>query len=110
MDRLLSTVRIRLRALEPEDLDFLYRWENDDRLWAFGSTLTPFSKFVLRQYIENSGQDLYEAKQLRLVIVENATNMPIGTIDLYPSTCGPASAFSSMRNTKNRVLRLKLWN
>jgi len=83
MDSLLSTERIRLRALEPEDLDCLYRWENDDRLWAYGSTLTPFSRFVLRQYIENSGQDLYEAKQLRLVIVENATETPIGTIDLY---------------------------
>src|SRR5659263_158131 len=83
MDSLLSTKRIHLRALEPEDLDYLYRWENDDKLWAFGSTLTPFSKFVLRQYIENSGQDLYEAKQLRLVIVETATETPIGTIDLY---------------------------
>ena len=83
MDSLLSTERIRLRALEPEDLDCLYRWENDDRLWAYGSTLTPFSKFVLRQYIENSGQDLYEAKQLRMMIVEKATDTPIGTIDLY---------------------------
>lgn len=83
MDTILSSERIQLRALEPEDLDYLYRWENDDKLWAFGSTLTPFSKFVLRQYIENSGQDLYEAKQLRLVIAENATQTPIGTIDLY---------------------------
>ena len=83
MDSLLSTKRIHLRALEPEDLDFLYRWENDDRLWAYGSTLTPFSKFVIRQYIENSGHDLYEAKQLRLMIVENTTETPIGTIDLY---------------------------
>lgn len=83
MENILSTERIRLRALEPEDLDCLYRWENDDRLWAFGSTLTPFSRYVLRQYIENSMQDLYEAKQLRLVIVETATNTPIGTIDLY---------------------------
>ncbi|MCX6308614.1 MAG: GNAT family N-acetyltransferase, partial [Bacteroidia bacterium] len=83
MESMLSSERIRLRALEPEDLDCLYRWENDDRLWAFGSTLTPFSRFVLRQYIENSGQDLFEAKQLRLVVVENATDTPIGTIDLY---------------------------
>lgn len=83
MEKLLENNRIRLRALEPEDLDCLYRWENDDSLWAFGSTLTPFSKFVLRQYIENSGQDLYEAKQLRLMVVDKATNTSIGTIDLY---------------------------
>lgn len=83
MEKLLENERIRLRALEPEDLDCLYRWENDDRLWAYGSTLSPFSRFVLRQYIENSGQDLFEAKQLRLMIVEKATDLPIGTIDLY---------------------------
>jgi len=83
MDHFLSTERIRLRALEPEDLDCLYRWENDDALWAYGSTLTPFSKFMLRQYIENSSQDLFEAKQLRLILIETATNTAIGTIDLY---------------------------
>jgi len=83
MEKLLENDKIRLRALEPEDLDCLYRWENDDKLWAFGSTLTPFSRFVLRQYIENSGQDLYEAKQLRMMVIEKATDTPIGTIDLY---------------------------
>lgn len=83
MDSMLSNKRLSLRAMEPEDLDALYRWENDDRLWAFGSTLAPFSRFVLRQYIENASQDLYEARQLRLMIVENATGKPIGTIDLY---------------------------
>jgi diamine N-acetyltransferase len=83
MDRLLSNDRISLRAMEPEDLDCLYRWENDDRLWAFGSTLAPFSRYVLRQYIENASQDLFEAKQLRLMIVEASSDIPIGTIDLY---------------------------
>lgn len=83
MEKLLENSRICLRALEPEDLDCLYRWENDDSLWAFGSTLTPFSKFVLRQYIENSGQDLYEAKQLRLMIEDKASHTSVGTIDLY---------------------------
>jgi diamine N-acetyltransferase len=52
-------------------------------LWAFGSTLAPFSRFVLRQYIESASQDLFEAKQLRLMIVDIATESPIGTIDLY---------------------------
>lgn len=83
MDKLLSNDRISLRAMEPEDLACLYQWENDDSLWAFGSTLAPFSRYVLRQYIENASQDLFEAKQLRLMIVDNATDTPIGTIDLY---------------------------
>jgi diamine N-acetyltransferase len=83
MEYMLSNERIRLRAMEPEDLDCLYRWENDDRLWAFGSTLAPFSRFVLRQYIESASQDLFEAKQLRLMIVENVGGKAVGTIDLY---------------------------
>ena len=33
---------IRLRALEPEDLDLLYAWENDTSLWEFGSTLVHY--------------------------------------------------------------------
>ena len=39
---------IRLRALEPEDLDLLYAWENDTSLWEFGSTLVPYSRYVDR--------------------------------------------------------------
>ena len=33
--RFLEDEVIRLRALEPEDLELLYRWENDSALWAF---------------------------------------------------------------------------
>jgi diamine N-acetyltransferase len=81
--KLLENEFIRLRALEPEDLEFLYKWENDARLWEYGNTLSPFSKFVLHQYIENSGQNIYEAKQLRMIIEDKATKQPVGTIDLY---------------------------
>lgn len=38
---LLSNDRVRLRALEPEDLELLYRWENDPELWEVGNTLAP---------------------------------------------------------------------
>ena len=43
---------IRLRALEPEDLECLYKWENDMDLWEVSDTLTPFSLFTLKKYIE----------------------------------------------------------
>ena len=33
--------RIRLRALEPEDLDVLYGIENDHSLWSVGATNVP---------------------------------------------------------------------
>lgn len=35
---------IRLRALEPEDLELLYSWENNLSYWVISNTITPFSK------------------------------------------------------------------
>mgnify|MGYP003434105400 CR=1 FL=1 len=74
---------IHLRALEPEDLDFLYEIENNESIWEVSNTQTPYSKWVLKQYLENAHQDIFEAKQLRLVIVLSETNEKIGLIDLF---------------------------
>ena len=75
--------KIHLRALEPEDLDFLYTIENNESFWEVSSTQTPFSRFILEQYIVNSHQDIFEAKQLRLIIVDNTTNINVGMVDLF---------------------------
>lgn len=72
-----------LRALEPEDLDFLYEIENDESIWEVSHTQTPYSKWVLKHYLENAHQDIYEAKQLRLAIELNETKQLIGLIDLF---------------------------
>ncbi|MEE9349798.1 MAG: GNAT family protein [Flavobacteriaceae bacterium] len=77
----LQTDNILLRALEPNDLDFLFQTENDTSLWQVSQTIAPFSKHILSQYLANAHQDIYEAKQLRLVIEHNST--PIGMIDLF---------------------------
>lgn len=74
--------KIKLRALEPTDLDFLYRLENNTEFWEFGHTQTPLSKFVLKQYLENSFRDIYEVKQLRLVITDLNSKV-IGLIDFF---------------------------
>ena len=74
---------IHLRALEPEDLEFLYTIENKEAFWEVSHTQTPFSKYVLKQYIENSYLDIYQAKQLRLVIEEKSTKKQVGMIDLF---------------------------
>jgi len=79
----LTGKKIHLRALEPEDLDFLYTIENNESFWEVSSTQTPFSRFILEQYIVNSHQDIFEAKQLRLIIVDNITNISVGMIDLF---------------------------
>lgn len=73
---------ISLRALEPEDLDFLFSTENDETFWEISSTQTPFSKYTLQNYIQNAHQDIYEAKQYRFVICDTK-NTPVGMIDLF---------------------------
>ena len=73
---------IYLRALEPDDLDFLFEIENDPANWLISSTVAPFSRDVLRQYLDNAHLDIYSTRQLRLVICLD-DNTAIGTIDLY---------------------------
>jgi diamine N-acetyltransferase len=75
--------KIRLRALEPEDLDRLYQWENNPLLWDVGNTRNPYSRFILKQYILQSDKDIYENKQLRLMMVSTETGETVGTVDLF---------------------------
>lgn len=79
----LKGTHIKLRALEPEDLGFLFDTENDEANWQVSGTQVPFSKFILKQYLDNSHKDIYEAKQLRLVIAAIDSNIPMGMIDLF---------------------------
>ena len=79
----LNGKKINLRALEPEDLSFLYEIENNESFWEISHTQAPFSKFLLKQYLENAHLDIYEAKQLRLVIEDSSTKKPVGMIDLF---------------------------
>jgi diamine N-acetyltransferase len=74
---------IYLRALEPEDLEFVYQLENDESVWEISQTQTPYSRFLIRQYLDNAQQDIYEAKQLRLAICKNDSFQAIGLIDLF---------------------------
>lgn len=73
---------VRLRPLEPEDLELLYEWENDLPTWKVSNTLVPFSKYILKQYIEESHRDIFDTKQLRLVI-EDLSGKAVGAIDLF---------------------------
>lgn len=73
---------IYLRALEPEDLEFIHAIENDETIWEISNTLTPYSKFLIKQYLEHAHKDIFEVKQLRLVI-SNYEDAPIGMIDLF---------------------------
>jgi len=79
----LKGTNIYLRALEPEDLEFVYAIENNELVWEVSNTETPYSRFLIRQYLENAHQDIYEAKQLRLAICLNNSQDAIGLIDLF---------------------------
>lgn len=82
---------IHLRALEPTDLNQLYKWENDSTIWSVSGTLVPFSKFVLEEFVTQVHQDIYTNKQLRLMIDlkyfdeadEDETTRSIGCVDLF---------------------------
>lgn len=74
---------IRLRALEPEDLELLYSWENNLSYWVISNTVTPFSKYTLKRYVENSHKSIYETGQLRLMIDLKSDKTSIGTIDIF---------------------------
>jgi diamine N-acetyltransferase len=73
---------IYLRALEPEDLEFIHEIENNEDIWEISNTQTPYSKYLIKQYLENAHKDIFEVKQLRLVI-SSYTNEALGMIDLF---------------------------
>lgn len=80
---MIKSTTIHLRALEPEDISYLYKWENDKNVWQVSNSITPYSKYILKRYIESSHLDIYETKQFRFMIIHSETNIPIGTVDLF---------------------------
>ncbi|MCR5714995.1 MAG: GNAT family N-acetyltransferase [Bacteroidales bacterium] len=79
--------RLKLRAAEPEDLELLYRWENDSDVWQVSDTLVPFSRYHLRRFLENDNHDIFATHGLRLMIDllpdGPETARTVGTLDLY---------------------------
>jgi diamine N-acetyltransferase len=74
---------VTLRALEPEDLEFLFTLENDPALWAVSDVLpAPISRHALREYLRHAAASLAEVGQMRLII-NSEENQPVGTLDLF---------------------------
>ena len=40
--------KVYLRALEPEDLDFVHKIENNEDFWEISTTQSPYSKFLIK--------------------------------------------------------------
>jgi diamine N-acetyltransferase len=84
MDKYLVNGLVTLRSPEPSDLDVLYCWENDPALWCAGNSRMPLSRYILEKYIETAHLDIYEARQLRLIItLTGKPNIAVGAIDLF---------------------------
>ena len=73
---------IKLRALEPEDIDILFSVENDSSLWKYSNRNEPNSKYTLKKYIKIQNQDISESRQKRFVLSNNEKNV-LGFIDLF---------------------------
>ncbi len=74
---------LNIRALEPEDLDFLFELENDSEVWKVSETTAPVSRNTLRKFIESSYLDITQTRQARFIIVSTDDNIAVGTIDLF---------------------------
>ena len=85
MGERLEKTEVRLRAMEPGDVDRMYMWENDRGIWPFGGTRAPISRHQLWEYAENYDANPFSAGQLRLIIetVTEGTPEACGTLDLY---------------------------
>jgi diamine N-acetyltransferase len=87
MNSTIENGTVKLRAPEQSDIDLLYVWENNMDIWKVSNTITPFSRFVLKKYIETAHLDIWETKQLRLIIeAKDQSSLmfnPVGLIDLF---------------------------
>lgn len=83
--QILKGKKVQLRAIEPNDIELMYQWENDSTLWKLSNTLAPFSKHIIKQFVENSHLDIFQIKQLRLMIekTDDKKLETIGSIDLF---------------------------
>jgi len=70
-----------LRAIEPEDLDLLYRIENDPDLWNVGTSNVPYSRYLLHDYVAHATNDIYTDRQVRMMI-DNEDGQTVGIVDL----------------------------
>jgi len=79
----LFSKKIFLRALEPSDVELLYKWENDPEIWKISQTVTPYSKYTLKQFVDSAQEDITSAKQVRFMISLIDTKQTVGILDIF---------------------------
>jgi len=79
---MLKGENIRLRTIEPNDIDVLLAWENNTENWRVSNTFVPFSRKLMEEYIF-SAQDIFSNKQIRFIIEDLKTKESLGCVDLF---------------------------
>lgn len=72
-----------LTAPEPEDLDFVFRIENDPVTWPLSDGHMPYSRYALRQYLLTCKNDFFAEKQLRLMVRPSDSRQAVAIVDLF---------------------------
>lgn len=83
---------IRLRALEPEDTDFVMECEADSEAAKWSDYTAPLSRNQILNYALTYDADPFAAGQLRLIL-EKEDGMPAGIIDLYNISAKDGKAY-----------------
>ena len=89
----LMNERIYLRAVEPEDMDIMYEMENDPSMWDISNFTVPYSRYVLRQYIEARVKSLIRRRQAK-----GDVTVTLGNLLLYPDK---RQVYQSCRNSRS---------
>lgn len=73
---------VTLRAVEPDDWQFMFETEQDPAVSEYSAQTAPLSKELLRQYALTYDADPFSAGQLRLIAV-TADGTPVGIADFF---------------------------
>lgn len=86
---------LRLRAVEPEDVDFMLECEEDRESAKWSDYTAPFSRHQLIVYAETYDADPFAAGQLRLIIEDESRNR-IGIADLFGISQRDSKAYAGI--------------
>ena len=80
---LLRGVKCRLRAVEQQDVEYIYRQENDPSVWEASGTVAPYSRYSVENFVAEQQAGIYATRQLRLMIESLAEQRTVGMVDLF---------------------------
>ncbi|MBR1768920.1 MAG: GNAT family N-acetyltransferase [Bacteroidales bacterium] len=79
---MLNDKELYLRAVEIEDVDKLYLWENDTEQWSVGLSERFVSRYALENYVLTSqNEDIFSSCQMRNILVHKGE--AVGCVDLF---------------------------